>query len=141
MGRRGCGRGNHGGRGGHGHPPSGEGSPGFFEPSSSSPRFIEPVLLMLLAKMGESYGYQLITEAEKLSFSGMSPDSGSIYRILRRMEMENLVNSFWDFSVRGPARRQYRITERGTAVLNDWIEFLKRHRDALNYFISIFNGM
>jgi len=141
MGRRGWGRGNHGGRGGPGHNNSGGGAPGFFGPSSGSPRFIEPVLLMLLAKMGESYGYQLINEAEKLSFSGMPPDSGSIYRILRRMEMDGLVGSYWGFEARGPARRHYRLTESGAAVLNEWIEFLKHHRDALNYFISIFNDI
>jgi PadR family transcriptional regulator PadR len=140
MGRRGSGRGFRGGRGGSGHHDSG-GDQGFFEPSSGSPRFIEPVLLLLLSRMGDSYGYQLISEAEKLSFSFVPADSGSVYRVLRRMETEDLVISSWEFGACGPARRTYRITEQGSSALSGWIGYLRRHRDALSRLISLFDGI
>jgi DNA-binding PadR family transcriptional regulator len=109
--------------------------------ASGIPRYIEPVILLILRQKGASYGYELMAEGTKLSLNGEPIDPGSIYKILRRMEMEGLVISQWDLRDGGPPRRYYRITETGSAMLNNWVEELKRRRGALEYFISTFDQL
>ena len=85
------------------------------EGSLLAPRpYLQACLLLLL---GESpgHGYDL---GEALAALGLHiNDSGRVYRALRLMEQEGLVLSWWDEAIRGPARRMYRLTDRGAERL------------------------
>ena len=119
----------------------GQGNNQFNQAISGIPRYIEPVILLLLKKKGVSYGYELIAEGTKLSITGEPIDPGSIYKVLRRMEEEGLVVSQWELRGAGPQRRHYRITEMGNMMLNNWIEELKKRRGAIEYLISLFEQL
>jgi DNA-binding PadR family transcriptional regulator len=49
-------------------------------------------------------------------------DMGNLYRILRSLERDGLVDSTWDDNAPGPAKRTYVITQSGQRVLAQWVD-------------------
>src|SRR4051812_15106445 len=76
--------------------------------------------LCLLAVIGEepAYGYAM---TQRLAASGLDAVAeGSIYPALGRLQRDALVESYLVESDGGPARKYYRLTERGRDALADW---------------------
>lgn len=103
-------------------------------PGGMSEKFIEPCLLLLLHKE-PSYGYSLLEELSKL---GISTDASVIYRNLRRMEKDGLVESRWDTKGSGPAKRNYTIIADGEDLLHSWVVTIKRNKRILEHFIKVY---
>ena len=93
--------------------------------------------LLLLVAEAPHHGYELVEQLGDLGFQQV--DSASVYRALRRLNDEGLVDSWWEESAVGPARRRYGVTPAGTAGLEEWTStvaatsrslgsFLDRHR-------------
>src|SRR5258707_11473150 len=80
-------------------------------------KWLIPVVLLLLREWS-SYGYELMERMASFGFAMMNP--GTFYRALRQMEKAGMVNSAWDTSGGGPARRIYSITEAGGAYTKRW---------------------
>ncbi len=101
--------------------------------------YLRSVLLVLIGE-GPTHGYELL-EAVR-AFGIRLTDPGSLYRALRSMEHDELVESWWQDSSSGPPRRTYVLTETGRAGLvvemqsiRQRIELLSRlldHADALD---------
>ena len=87
-------------------------------------RFAEPVMLLVIARLGEAHGYQIAQEAEGMAVTHAGLDSGIIYRTLRSLEAAGRVASRWDTSGPGPARRMYVLTESGMQHLREWAQVL-----------------
>jgi poly-beta-hydroxybutyrate-responsive repressor len=66
--------------------------------------WLVPVILLSLREWN-SYGYELMERASAFGFEAMNP--GTLYRTLRQMEKEGIVESSWETSRGGPARRMY----------------------------------
>ncbi len=99
--------------------------------------YLRACLLLLLAE-SPAHGYELLTQVSELGLP--RPDAGTVYRTLRTLEREGLVESWWAPAVAGPARRPYRPTAAGTRSLEDVTAgvaqthqslsaYLRRHRD------------
>jgi PadR family transcriptional regulator PadR len=88
-------------------------------------RFAEPVVLLVIARLGEAYGYRIAQEAEGMAVTHAGLDSGIIYRTLRSLEAVGRVVSRWDTSGSGPARRVYVLTESGMQHLGEWAQVLE----------------
>ena len=72
---------------------------------------------MIALTTGPSYGYEL---TERLNAQGLHMiDTAAIYRMLRGMEHESLVESWWETSASGPHRRVYKLTAPGNAAAMD----------------------
>jgi PadR family transcriptional regulator, regulatory protein PadR len=85
--------------------------------------------LLAFLKNWNAYGYQL---SQKLTEAGLPQfDNGTVYRTLRQLEKEGLVDSFWDTSASGPARRVYTLTRAGDLFLSDWIDALQNYQNVL----------
>ena len=84
--------------------------------------FSKPCLLMLLAE-GPSHGYDLLEQIRRLGIR--SADAGGLYRVLRTMEKEELVSSWWEPSQAGPARRTYALTDHGQQTMRASAEALR----------------
>ena len=82
---------------------------------------LEPAVLISLATQ-EAHGYELASTVERLT--GACPDSAAVYRTLRSLEEADAVESCWVPADSGPARREYRITERGRVLLGEWAQEL-----------------
>jgi PadR family transcriptional regulator PadR len=87
-------------------------------------RFAEPIVLLVIARLGEAHGYQIAQEAEGVAVTHAGLDSGIIYRTLRSLEAAGRVASRWDTSGSGPARRVYVLTESGVQHLREWAQVL-----------------
>ncbi|ACS78967.1 helix-turn-helix transcriptional regulator [Maridesulfovibrio salexigens] len=98
-------------------------------------RYVQPSLLLAL-KSGSSYGYELIQTISGYGFLRAEAPPGMIYRHLRQMDEEGLVESKWDAEGDGPAKRVYAITPEGLEILEAWIIHMERQRDALDSFIA-----
>jgi len=72
---------------------------------------------------------------------GLNADSGAVYRALLKMEQDGEVESQWDTSKAGPARRIYCITDRGAARLGDWEEDISRRRSILDHFLNEYHKL
>jgi len=103
-------------------------------------RFMEVCLLCLLNEE-TGYGYGLI---EKLSFFGFDDEKiniGTLYRTLRKLENEGLVNSDWEQSEQGPKRRIYNITVTGKEELSSWVNELKNRKTYIEKLIDRYESL
>lgn len=105
-----------------------------FQNNAKPAQLIQPSLLLCLLER-PSYGYELIEQLSHFKFHFGIPDSGTIYRNLRRLEKENYVESSWQAGETGPAKRVYTITPQGVLLLKEWINTLEERRSALDNFI------
>ncbi len=104
-------------------------------PNTRLEGFLQPCLLLLLGEHS-SYGYQLMETLTGLGWDAGSPDPGVVYRNLRRMEHDGLVESSWDTSGPGPARRLYQLTPEGEDMLHSWATSVGHNVDVLNRFLA-----
>ncbi len=75
-----------------------------------------PIVLGILAE-GESYGYAIRKQVDRLSGGRMQWTDGMLYPLLHRLERLDLVSSAWGTSEEGRRRKHYRITGAGRALL------------------------
>ena len=102
-----------------------------------SRNWLVPVVLLML-RQWSSYGYELM---EKMTEFGMRVmNAGSFYRTLRQMEKDGLVNSTWDTSEAGPAKRRYSITEAGENYLKFWTQSLDHYQKMMNSFLRLYTN-
>src|ERR671913_1542517 len=99
--------------------------------------WLVPVILLSLREWN-SYGYELMQRASMFGFEAMNP--GTLYRTLRRMEKDGVVESSWDLSGGGPARRMYTITGSGNAHLGIWVKSLERYQHSVDDFFELYWG-
>jgi len=94
--------------------------PGRWRVRARLERFSEPAVLLVL-RDSPGHGYELLEQLQTL-MPAERIDMGNLYRILRSLEREGLVDSTWDDEAPGPAKRIYVITQSGRRVLAQWVE-------------------
>ncbi len=94
---------------------------------------LRPCLLLLLAEQ-PGHGYDLIDRLRSLGFD--SDGAGPLYQLLRRLDGAGLVESAWDASAAGPARRTYRLASLGWSTLRGSAEALEHLSDFLGDYRS-----
>ena len=99
----------------HGHPKS----------------WVQPFLLLSLDQW-QSHGYELIRRLTLFGFDAVDP--GSVYRTLRQLERDGLLESDWDTASGGPARRRYALTDAGRTYLDGWAGALRGYQQMLDAF-------
>jgi DNA-binding PadR family transcriptional regulator len=92
-------------------------------------RFTEPALLLLLRER-PAHGYDLVERLPELT-GEQRVEMGNLYRLLRALEEEDLVSSTWD-----DGRRTYSITDHGRALLDQWVEALRRSQERTGRFLE-----
>ena len=103
-------------------------------PPAALPRnFLRPCLLLLLREES-AHGYDLLERLRPFGFG--RDDPGRLYRTLRGLEDEGLVQSAWETSAAGPARRIYRLTRAGMQELHEQAKALAQTSEALGVFLS-----
>jgi DNA-binding PadR family transcriptional regulator len=78
--------------------------------------------ILLLLYERPSYPYEMSAEVSKISQGTISVDDNSIYRALNRFESVGIVRSELQQSNTGPQRRYYSLTNKGKALLNEFIQ-------------------
>ena len=99
-------------------------------------RFIEPVVLYLLRKGGRTHGYDLAKGMQEHALTDSAVETGALYRTLRRLEENGYVESTWDVSGVGPARRVYHLTPAGEEHLREWAVVLDHLAGSMSRFAA-----
>lgn len=100
-------------------------------------KFILPCMLLILSD--QSYhGYGILNKIKEFGFYESDPDMSVIYRNLGKLEENGLVESQWDTSESGPAKKVYSITDDGICALEERIVFLKKRKKAIEGFIDVY---
>jgi poly-beta-hydroxybutyrate-responsive repressor len=117
-------------------PPKGGQRPG----GGKAERYVQPSILLGL-NLKPSYGYELIHSIQEFGFVEGQAPPGMIYRHLRQLEEDGLVHSEWETEGTGPAKRMYRLTPEGEAVLAIWIVYMERQVENLQNFIRRYHQL
>ena len=97
---------------------------------------MEPVLLLLLHQ-GLSHGYALLEQLNEYGLSQVDPSA--VYRALRLMEEQGMVDSTWDEQkTQGPPRRIYRLTALGDEALSLWITDLEETQRRIEHVLETY---
>jgi len=100
-------------------------------------RMLNPLLLILMQN-GPAHVYTLLSQIEKFGFKNIDPSM--VYRSMRQMEMQGIVESAWDETeTQGPPRRVYHLTPFGNERLNDYIEDLKDTREMIDSISDVYD--
>jgi PadR family transcriptional regulator, regulatory protein PadR len=92
-------------------------------------RFTEPALLLLLRER-PAHGYDLLERLPELT-GEQRVEMGNLYRLLRALEDEGLVDSEW-----ADGRRTYSLTPQGVQLLDQWVEALHRSQERTARFLE-----
>lgn len=88
-----------------------------------------PLLVLTVIGEGELYGYEIASRIRERSGGAFAPSEGSLYPALHALEADGALEATWRASDRGPRRRYYRLTERGTGMLaesrDQWATFVR----------------
>ncbi|MBV9455055.1 MAG: helix-turn-helix transcriptional regulator [Rubrobacter sp.] len=106
---------------------------GLATPSS----WLEPAVLVTLLE-SNLYGYKLMEQLAMFGFEATNP--GTLYRALRRMEHNGVLESQWETTGGGPARRVYSLTQAGEAYLDLWANALKQYQQVMNMFFQLYTS-
>lgn len=91
--------------------------------------------LMSIIDEEASYGYEMV---KKLRDRGLDLASeGSIYPLLSRLQKQGMIESYLVQSSEGPARKYYRMSNRGRTSLEQWRNDWTGFRDAVD---GVLNG-
>jgi PadR family transcriptional regulator PadR len=87
--------------------------------------------VLALLSRGDNYAYEIASRLAK----GIDMGEGTIYPLMRRMQIDGLVDTYLQESTSGPPRKYYRLTEAGkasfTAQKEAWRAFAKAVEDIL----------
>ncbi len=101
---------------------------------------LDAAVLAALAKQRSAHGYDLRRILTELTGGFMQVDSGNIYRLLRRLELDGLVTSTWTEGDFGPQRREYRLTREGWEHLISLREHLEARERVFRSVIDAIDG-
>lgn len=103
-----------------------------------APRNLLVPYLLLALSYYRAHGYLLQQYLRTLGCFGV--DVTTIYRTLRQLEKQGLVDSTWDTEAQGPARRVYSLTPGGRMFLETWAAALGQYREILDRFVRMYQG-
>jgi len=95
--------------------------------------FMRPCVLLLLREEA-AHGYDLLQRLRTFGF--VRDDPGRLYRMLRTLEDEGLVQSAWERSESGPDRRIYELTRSGVEELHSASHALAAASDVMDVFLT-----
>ena len=95
--------------------------------------YLHACLLLLIAE-SPAHGYDLAERLEGLGLANV--DSGAVYRALRALNQDGLLESWWEESGPGPVRRRYQLSGAGAASLRAWAGTVGDTASSLNSFLT-----
>jgi len=93
---------------------------------------------LILAVLGEGplHGYAIAREIERRTDDALRISEGSLYPALRSLENDEFVESAWEVQSSGPARRIYKLTEKGKGALAQQVSMWRQFTKAVTAVIG-----
>jgi PadR family transcriptional regulator PadR len=86
-----------------------------------------PALILAILADAPRHGYSIAREIERRSADALKMGEGTLYPALRTLEADGFIDGEWIVQPSGPARKVYRLTEKGSGELD-------RHKSAWKQF-------
>ena len=96
----------------------------------------EVLVLRIIQEMGQVHGYGIIKEMRARSNGYFDFKEGTVYPVLHRLEQQEYLHADWQRPTAGMIRRNYRITDKGRAILRRKMEIWHRFSAAMNMIFS-----
>lgn len=80
------------------------------------------ILLLSVISTKDTYGYEIIKTIQQKSDNRYNMKEGTLYPALRRLELKELIVSYWGESEGGGRRKYYKITSEGDERLKENIK-------------------
>lgn len=94
------------------------------------------VILLSLLENKAMYGYELAQQIERNSEGYLRFREGTLYPALKKLELNGLVESYWQQSSEGPRRKYYSITGTGKRALGDLKQEWSRFQKVMNRIVG-----
>ncbi len=92
---------------------------------------LETIILHLLSRHGEMYGYEIAQKVKSISDGGISITEGALYPALHKLSDQDFVQT--DIrSIGNRKRKYYRLTEKGKEQTIEKVSQMKSFIDHLN---------
>jgi PadR family transcriptional regulator, regulatory protein PadR len=101
-----------------------------------SPRDILIPYVLLAVSLQRAHGYLIEEYLRSIGF--FSLEMSTLYRTLRQLEKDGLLQSSWEPGPTGPARRVYSLTDVGRSWLDQWAGTLDTYRRMLDQFFGLY---
>jgi PadR family transcriptional regulator PadR len=105
-------------------------------PNDSAARDILVPYILLAVSLQRAHGYLIEEYLRNAGF--FSLEMSTLYRTLRQLEKDGLLESSWEPGPTGPARRVYSLTDIGRAWLDQWADALDAYRRMLDQFFGLY---
>ncbi len=100
-------------------------------------RLLRPAIMAILSQ-ASTHGYVLVQRIADLNlFADEPPDPSGIYKTLKELEKEGLVNSSWELGESAPAKRRYELSASGAACLKRWVPTLETYRAHIDGLLTL----
>ena len=99
---------------------------------------LRPSILIQLSQE-DLHGYALLEGVEKFNFDIDRVDPSLIYRTLKKMEEDGLLESYQGEESLGPKRKIYHILPKGEENLSNLIKSLNQRKNEINNLIKSYN--
>jgi PadR family transcriptional regulator, regulatory protein PadR len=76
-----------------------------------------PLLILRTLATGPNHGFAIARRIQVISKAVLRVEQGSLYPALHRMELDGLIESYWDTTENNRQAKYYRLTKRGTREL------------------------
>lgn len=96
---------------------------------------IDAIILCTLCD-GDNYGYEIIKSISKKSDGRYELKEPSLYTSLKRLESQNLIESYWGNESQGGRRKYYKITALGKDAYQESLLAWKIARELIDKLIE-----
>ena len=76
-----------------------------------------PLLILRTLMSGPNHGFAIARRIKQISKSVLRIEQGSLYPALHRMELDGLIESYWDTTENNRRAKYYRLTRSGSREL------------------------
>ncbi len=101
---------------------------------------LAPLVLLILRRQ-ESYGYQIIQELKEKTGGELQVAEGTLYPVLKKMEVKGWIDGDWKKVDSGRERRYYTLTEKGIKELETQFSQLNYINDLIHKLWNLPNSI
>lgn len=76
-----------------------------------------PLLILRTLATGPNHGFAIAKRIGQISKAVLKVEQGSLYPALHRMELDGLIEAYWDTTENNRRAKYYRLTKRGQRAL------------------------
>ena len=79
-------------------------------------------MILAILKREDSYGYSIMKTLAEISSGRIIWKEGSLYPVLKKMETNKLIKSYWNIKDHDRPRKYYKILQKGLIELDTLLE-------------------